>query len=149
MEIHLRLEWTRIIEESRDKIKKYNKIKITDTYKMFCKSRKLTKVWHQARLDVLPLNNFLKRIRKHNTGLCTYDKEVEDKEHLIKKCKLQDKIWVNLNKQRQANYTSLLYLDRPPDFKRLVSVNLIKGLGKRRKLEKITNNKQKKQKREE
>ena len=107
---------------------------------MFCKSRKLTKVWHQARLNVLPLNNFLKRIRKHNTGLCSYDDEIEDTEHFIKRCKLYDGVWKNLyyhRERRIKNYVSLLDLDKPPEFKRLVCVNLIKGLWKRKASEQL------------
>ena len=105
----------------------------------------MTKIYHQVRLNVLPLNEWLNNIKKAKTPKCIFDGEIETLTHFIKDCKEYDYIWKNLYYHRQRrikNCVSILDLDRPPDFKKSVCVNIIKSLGKRKSGQtKLDNNK--------
>ena len=56
-------------------------------YKQVSKDKQLNKLWHQTRLNVLPLNKFLYKIKKSKSNKCRTCKVEEDMNHFLTECK--------------------------------------------------------------
>ena len=86
-------------------------------HKSVTKNKELNKIWHQTRLDVLPLNKFLYKIKKSKTDKCSTCKVEEDTNHFLSECKRYDHIWKNNKIKRKRINTNLgtfLNPDKPP-----------------------------------
>ena len=79
-------------------------------YKEISKSRKINKIWYQARLGVMQTKEFLKSIGRNKEGNCRRCGEVETLEHVLFKCKEYE----NLRDSRINELKVLLNPDKPP-----------------------------------
>ena len=77
-------EWERNIRNLRKPDKFYHKIDICKQYEQFCPERDTQKIWHQARLNVIPNKQFSHKIKCENTKICIFDKKRRDKQALYK-----------------------------------------------------------------
>ena len=88
-------------EEISEKNLKYNEIS---------QSRKLNKLWLQARLGVIPTNEFLKSINKSKDEKCRKCGQIETLEHILIECNFYENIRTNIIRDIKV----LLNPDRPP-----------------------------------
>ena len=112
-----------------------NNIRIQKGYKKISKSRKINQMWHQARLEVLPLNEFLKEINKKKEGNCERCNKKEDTKHFLIDCK-EFNIIENYEKfiknKKGIELYELLDRDKPPDKKVKICIEIAKALRKRK-----------------
>ena len=81
--------------------------KVKMKYVPIHKSRKINSTWHQLRLGVLPLNGFLKPIKKAKISMCEKCKEEETVNHLLSQCKYYDEIWQKSFLRRKQQHVCL------------------------------------------
>ena len=104
--------------------------------------RKTNSIFHQTRLNVLPLDKFLFKIKKTKNDQCVFCNNAESTIHFLEECKAYEKIWSKNNVNRKSIKVKLdnfLSADSPPAKKRKI-VKLIEACIEVRKA-KILNNK--------
>ena len=109
----IQLEWKKTISATKYETRNecytennHNKIE----YKEISQSRKINKVWYQARLGVMQSKEFLKSIGRSKEEKCSKCGETETLEHILLKCKEYEDIREN----RINELKVLLNQDRPP-----------------------------------
>ena len=109
-------KWIQKIKEKENSLNVPKSVKDLK-YKSVSKNKDLNKIWHQTRLEVLPLNKFLHKIKKSETDKCPYCKVEENTNHFLSECKKYKNIWINNRTKRKRINTSLgtfLNPDKPP-----------------------------------
>merc|ERR1711991_1229935 len=109
-------KWIQKIKEKENSLNVPKSVKELK-YKSVSKNKDLNKIWHQTRLEVLPLNKFLHKIKKSETDKCPYCKVEENTNHFLSECKKYKNIWINNRTKRKRINTSLgtfLNPDKPP-----------------------------------
>jgi hypothetical protein len=118
-----RRKWRLRIRRERKVDRTYHEPKYNIKYEMFQEDEKRTRLWHQARLNILPTNHFLYKIKCTASKKCVYDDETETNHHFLLKCKGYRSIWGNYYPKRNNNrikYIELLDQDSPPPEKRKI-----------------------------
>ena len=66
--------------------------------------RTIQKIWHQARLNVIPTNKFLYNIKCSATFKCKFDNQCETNEHFLIECKGYEELEIR-NQQKMERHT--------------------------------------------
>merc|ERR1711991_83040 len=93
-------KWIQKIKEKENSLNVPKSVKDLK-YKSVSKNKDLNKIWHQTRLEVLPLNKFLHKIKKSKTDKCPYCKVEENTNHFLSECKKYKNIWINNRTKRK------------------------------------------------
>merc|ERR1711991_473912 len=78
---HIKKEWREKIKFERSKSKIYYAKDVELKYKFFSESRTIMKVWHQARLKVIPTADHLYKIKCSEERFCKFDCSIETNDH--------------------------------------------------------------------
>ena len=113
LENMIQIEWKKMISAKKYETRSecYNEETNTKIeYKEISKSRKINKIWYQARLGVINTKSFLKSIGKSKEEKCNKCGKIETMEHILFKCKEYEE----LRNNRINELKVLLNQDRPP-----------------------------------
>jgi hypothetical protein len=113
LDIFLEHTWKAHIIQERKPNKQYNNgFRFRYKYQSSHMKRAKARLWHQARLDVIPTQHFLYRIKEAQSETCIFDGEVETNKHLVLKCMGYRPIWNQYFPERNnpnATVKSLLH----------------------------------------
>jgi hypothetical protein len=135
-------EWKVLVERRRKKESIFHRGKYILKYKVFTRKRSIARIWHQARLNVIPTQAFLFKLKCAKDNKCKFDNEEETNSHFLLKCAgykrefIQKEAMENHSKEDHDSIQVLLNEDRPPPIKRKISTGMLVHF-KRRKMMKI------------
>ena len=87
MDKYFKVDWSDYIKRQRKKNKTYYAESVKIKYRFFSDNRMEIKMWHQARLKVIPTAEHLYKINCSDNKYCIFDNNVETNEHLLTECK--------------------------------------------------------------
>ena len=130
-------QWKILVQLKRKAGGMFHDSEFSKTYKVFSKKREIQRIWHQSRLNVIPTNDFLYRIKCKESNKCRFDNHKETNRHFLLECKgyerIQDKLKLDMKEEKDHNALKiLLNEDRPPPLKRKISVEILKQFKKRK-----------------
>ena len=129
----LKANWRDLVEKERKDNKVYFSERINLKYKYFSQNRTVMKIWHQARLKVLPTSDHLYKINCSEKRYCVFDNSVETNMHMLVECKgYRNKlIEKNKNLSSQDKIKALLNEGMDNEKKEKVTLDLIEKLKQR------------------
>merc|ERR1711991_1107558 len=80
-------QWKLLVQQRRKVGGIFHDSDFSTKYKVFSKKREIQKIWHQSRLNVVPTNDFLFRIKCSGTSRCKFDNNKETNKHFLLECK--------------------------------------------------------------
>jgi hypothetical protein len=97
--------------------------------------RTMARKWHQARLGVIPTNDFLHKIKCADTEKCVFDGQVETNKHFVIECKEYRSIWNRHFPERNKRNTEVnnLLNGKSTEDKRHICEALVESWNKRSK----------------
>ena len=130
---HIKKEWREVIRRERNNEKTYFAQDVELKYKFFSESRAIMKVWHQARLKVIPTAEHLYKIKCSEERFCKFDCSIETNEHFLVNCKeyseIEEKGTGRILKGKRVE--EILNDDNDNKLKRKIALTILK----RRKIE--------------
>ena len=124
-------QWKILVQQKRKEGGIFHDSEFSTKYKVFSKKREIQRIWHQSRLNVIPTNDFLFRIKCSGTNRCRFDNNKETNKHFLLECKgykrIQDTLKIEMKEEDDHKALKvLLNEDRPPPQKRKISVEILK-----------------------
>ena len=129
------MKWEKWINNERKSYNIYFSNKVDLKYKYFSNKRDVMKIWHQARLKVIPTFDHLFKINCCGNKFCPFDNNVETNIHMLVECKEYNKIiTVKINKiTSQEKIKELLDENNDDKFKERIAIDILKVLKHRNK----------------
>ena len=142
---HIKKEWREVIRRERNNEKTYFAQDVELKYKFFSESRAIMKVWHQARLKVIPTAEHLYKIKCSEERFCKFDCSIETNEHFLIHCKEYSDIEAEVTGDvtKDSKVVELLSDNNDNKAKRKIALTILKKLKRRKKEVKNLMNKNK------
>ena len=139
----LKENWDNLIRKERKENNVYLSEKVSLKYKYFSKSRTVMKIWHQARLKVLPTSDHLYKLNCSERRYCVFDNSLETNMHMLVECEgYKNRLKGENNNWSSQDRVKALLNDHMDDkTKEEITLDLISKLKKRcEEIKKIDNN---------